>query len=157
MLSLNGELIKLSSARVEMSMELKDQDMSGQSSGTDSAEQGDKGKKLSITGQIPFNDSAMLTRLYQLASAKDEYQNRLIYRVANSTAQALKIRQAKFTGRINASEHGSLLAWNISFELREHNSVAEQKEQRQAQQVKSNQVQDTRHQAALKAAEEVGI
>lgn len=157
MISLNGELIRLSNIRVEMSMELKDQDMSGQSSGTDTAEQGDKGKKLSITGTVPFNDRDTLTRLYQLASAKDEHQNRQIYRVANSTAQALKIRQAKFTGRVSASEHGSLLAWNVSFELREHNSAAEQKEQRQSQQIKPNQVQDTRHQAALKAAKEVGL
>jgi cell division protein ZapA (FtsZ GTPase activity inhibitor) len=154
MLSLNGELVKLSSMRVEMSMELKDQDMSGQSSGTNTAEQGDKGKKLSFTGQIPFNDSDTLTRLYQLASAKDQHQNRQVYRVGNDIAQALKIRQAKFTGRINASEHGSLLAWNVSFELREHNSVAEQKENRAKQQSKPEQVQNTRHQQALKDAEE---
>ena len=48
MLSLNGEVIKLNGMTVAMSMELKDQDMSGQSSATDVAEQGDKGKKLSL-------------------------------------------------------------------------------------------------------------
>ena len=66
----------------------------------------------------------------------------------------MKIRQIKFTGRINATEHDSLLAWNVSFELREHNSVAEQKENRDKQSRKPNQVQSTRHQQALKEAEE---
>ncbi|MBP3140145.1 DNA-binding protein [Aliivibrio fischeri] len=154
MLTLNGEFFALTSMRVEVSMELKDQDMSGQSSGTDTAEQGDKGKKLSISGLIPFSQTDTLTRLYQLASAKDERKNRVIYRIGHDIAKALKIRQIKFTGRINATEHDSLLAWNVSFELREHNSVAEQKENRDKQSSKPNQVQSTRHQQALKEAEE---
>lgn len=153
MLSLNGEVLKLDAMKVAMSMELKDQDMSGQSSGTDAAEQGDKGKKLSFAGTIPFKSVSILTKLYQLASAKDESDNRQVYRVGNDLARALKIREAKFTGNVNATEHGSLLAWNVSFELREHNGVAEQKENRQKQQTKPQQVQNTRHQQALKEAE----
>ena len=78
MLSLNGEIIKLGGMTVSMSMELKDQDMSGQSSSTDAAEQGDKGKKLSFAGTIPFKSVDTLTKLYQLASAKDESDNRQV-------------------------------------------------------------------------------
>jgi hypothetical protein len=92
-----------------------------------------------------------------MASAKDDAQNRKVYRIGNDMALALKIRNVKFTGRINAREHESLLAWNVSFELREHNSVAEQKETRQKQQTKPEQVQNTRHQQALKEAEAVGL
>ncbi|MFS1461618.1 hypothetical protein [Vibrio lentus] len=54
MLALDGVPVNLDSMKVEMSMELKDQDMSGQSSGTDTAEQGDKGKKLTFSGRVPF-------------------------------------------------------------------------------------------------------
>ncbi|WP_019615471.1 hypothetical protein [Psychromonas ossibalaenae] len=157
MLSLNGIIVKLDAMTVGMSMELKDQDMSGQSSGTDTAEQGDKGKKLSVAGIIPFKSLWILTLLYQLASAKDKHGNRKVYRVGNILSLALKIRQAKFTGSINATEHDSLLAWNVSFELREYNGVAEQKENRQKQQTKATQEQNTRHQQALKDAEETGL
>lgn len=157
MLALDGVMMGLDSMRLEMSMELKDQDMSGQSSGTDTAEQGDKGKKLTFSGRISFAKVEKLTQLYAMASAKDEAQNRKVYRIGNDMALALKIRNVKFTGRINAREHESLLAWNVSFELREHNSVAEQKETRQKQQTKPEQVQNTRHQQALKEAEAVGL
>ena len=113
--------------KVEMSMELKDQDMSGQSSGTDTAEQGDKGKKLTFSGRVPFTGVETLTHLYSLALDKDDTNTRRVYRIGNDIALALKIRNVKFTGRINAREHETLQAWNVSFELREHNSVAEQK------------------------------
>ena len=154
MLSLNGEVIKLNGMTVAMSMELKDQDMSGQSSATDVAEQGDKGKKLSFAGTVPFKSIDTLTKLYQLASAKDDSENRTVYRVGNDLAKALKIRQAKFTSTINATEHATLLAWNVTFELREHNGVAEQKENRLKATTKPEQVQNTRLQEALKAAQE---
>jgi cell division protein ZapA (FtsZ GTPase activity inhibitor) len=156
-LSLNGEVIKLDGMTVAMTMELKDQDMSGQSSATDTAEQGDKGKKLTFAGIIPFKSVAILTRLYQLASTKDDSDNRQVYRVGNDLARALKIRESKFTGSINATEHSTLLAWNVSFELREVNGVAEQKELRKNEQNKPQQVQSTRHQQALKDAEATGL
>ena len=157
MLSLNGEVIKLNDMTVNMSMELKDQDMSGQSSATDVAEQGDKGKKLSFAGTLPFKSLDTLTKLYQLASAKDEGDNRQVYRVGNDLAKALKIREAKFTNNITANEHATLLAWNVSFELREHNGVAEQKENRLKATTKPEQKQNTRHLQALLDAEQTGL
>jgi hypothetical protein len=156
MLSLNGELLKLDNMTISMSMELKDQDMSGQSSSTDNAEQGDKGKKLSFTGTIPFKSAKTLKKLYQYASAKKD-DNRQVYRIGNDLARSLKIREAKFTGSINAREHESLLAWSVSFELREVNSVAEQKENREKQQTAISQVQNTRLQQALADAEATGL
>lgn len=157
MLSLNGQIIKMDAMTVAMTMELKDQDMSGQSSGTDAAEQGDKGKKLTFAGIIPFKSVETLSKLYQLASAKDDSDSRATYRIGSDLARALKIRQAKFTGSINATEHGSLLAWKVSFDLREVNGVAEQKENRKNAQSKPEQTQNTRLQQALKDAEGTGL
>lgn len=157
MITLNGEIIKLDGMTVSMTMELKDQDMSGQSSATDAAEQGDKGKKLTFAGLIPFKSVETLTKLYQLASAKDDADSRQVYRLGNDMARALKIREAKFTGSINATEHGSLLAWNVSFELREYNGVAEQKENRAKSQTAATQTTNTRLQQALADAESSGL
>ncbi|WP_375750960.1 DNA-binding protein [Vibrio sp. HN007] len=154
MLSLDGEVLKLDSMRVSMNMELKDQDMSGQSSGTNRSEQGDKGKKLSFSGRVPFGDDSVLTRLYELASQKDASGSRKIYRIGNTTARSLKIREVKFTGNIRADENESLMAWNVSFELREHSSVAEQREIREKAQNKPEQQQNTRMQEALSIAKE---
>lgn len=155
MLTLDRKTISLSSMRVEMSLELKDQDMSGQSSGTGKAEQGDKGKKLTFSGRIPFRNLDDLTQLYNLASDKDEATNeRKVYRIGNDTARALKIRQVKFTGTISARENENLQAWDISFTLREHNSIAEQKEQRTKEKTKPEQRENTRQKQALQNAEE---
>lgn len=157
MLSLNGEILRLDSMTVSMSMELKDQDMSGQSSSTENAEQGDKGKTLTFAGTIAFKNKDVLTKLYEFASAKNEAGNRESYRIGNDTARSLKIREGKFTGSVTANEHSNLLAWNVAFQLREYNGVAEQKENRRSQQTKSEQIQNTRHQQALQAAEESGL
>lgn len=157
MLSLNGKLLKLQNMTVGMSMELKDQDMSGQSSSTDNAEQGDKGKKFSFSCVIPFSKIETLTLLYQLASAKNADGERQIYRIGNELARSLKIREVKFIGTINALEHSRLLAWSVNFELREYNGVAEQKENRAKQQTKATQIQNTRLQQALLNAGGVGL
>ncbi|MGF1876655.1 DNA-binding protein [Photobacterium frigidiphilum] len=154
MLALDAMPIHVDALRVDMSMELKDQEMSGQSSGTDTSEQGDKGKKLTFSGRIPFIRVDSLTLLYTLASAKDEANTRKVYRIGHDIARALKIRTVKFTGRIQAREHDSLQAWNVSFELREHNSVAEQKEQRAKALTKPEQRENTRLKQALTDAEE---
>ena len=40
------------------------------------------------------------------------------------------MRQARFAGRITASEQEGLLAWQVQFTLKEFNSVPEKREQR---------------------------
>lgn len=159
MLSLDGVVIRMHEMRVEMQMELKDKDMSGQSSATDTAEQGDKGKQLTFTGLVPFKDSLTLTQIYQFAGTKNDNGQRHIYRIGNDIARVLKIRQVKFSGRINAREHESQMAWIVSFSLREHHSVAEQREQREKQQsdskLQSPKTDQTQFQQALAQSEEV--
>ncbi|QYK02455.1 DNA-binding protein [Shewanella psychrotolerans] len=132
-IALDGELINLKSCKVELSMQLADLDMSGQTSSTASSEQGDKAKELKVTGLIPFTDRAQLSRLFELALAKDEAGNRVIRRIGSDLARTVKIRQVRFFGQITAPEHSTLMAWNVSFNLREYLSIPEVAEQRQVQ------------------------
>ncbi|ATG72877.1 hypothetical protein AN401_02565 [Zobellella denitrificans] len=133
MIALDGELIRLKSPRISLSMEFKEQDTSGQTSGTDGAEQGEKGKELQVTGLIPFSDPTGLAQLFELAQAKGDGNERKIYRIGCELAEAVKIYQVKFVGRIMAPEQEGLLAWRVTFTLREHLSVPEKLEQRRPQ------------------------
>ncbi|MDX7830289.1 baseplate complex protein [Aeromonas dhakensis] len=130
MLTLDGEPIIMKSMRVSASMQFQDKDQSGQTSSTSSAEQGAKAKELDVSGLIPFKDEQMLSRLFELADAKGNGGKRHVYRVGSLLAKSVKVRQAKFTGRISASEQEGLLAWQVQFTLKELNSVPEKREQR---------------------------
>ncbi|MCS3767008.1 hypothetical protein HNP12_001065 [Aeromonas hydrophila] len=130
MLTLDGEPIIMKSMRVSASMQFQDKDQSGQTSSTSSAEQGAKAKELDVSGLIPFKDERMLSRLFELADAKGNGGKRHVYRVGSLLAKSVKVRQAKFAGRITASEQEGLLAWQVQFTLREFNSVPEKREAR---------------------------
>ncbi|MCS3456261.1 hypothetical protein M2366_002347 [Aeromonas sp. BIGb0405] len=130
MLTLDGEPIAMSSMRISLSMQFQDKDQSGQTSSTSKAEQGTKAKELDVSGLIPYKDGDKLARLFELADMKDDGGKRHIFRVGSLLAKSVKIRQAKFTGRITASEQEGLLAWQVSFTLSDHNSVPEKREQR---------------------------
>ncbi|MBD2815319.1 hypothetical protein ID850_11175 [Xenorhabdus sp. Flor] len=128
-LALDGEAIPLKSLTVTPSVMFQDQDQSGQSSSTAVAEQGIKPKELRITGIIPFTEQKTLSRLFALAEAK-ENGNLKRYRVANLTAQAINFRIGTFTGTIDASKVDGKQAWQVTFTLREHLSVAEKRDSR---------------------------
>lgn len=133
MIALDGEIIRLKSPRLTLMMEFKEKDTSGQTSGTAGAEQGEKGKELQVTGLIPFADQAALARLFELAQDKGDGNERRIYRIGCELAEAVKIYQVKFSGRIMAPEQEGLLAWRVTFTLREHLSVPEKRELRRLQ------------------------
>uniref|UniRef100_UPI0020125181 baseplate complex protein n=1 Tax=Aeromonas popoffii TaxID=70856 RepID=UPI0020125181 len=97
---------------------------------TSSAEQGAKAKELDISGLIPFKEERMLSRLFELADTKGDGGKRHVYRVGSLLAKSVKVRQAKFAGRITASEQEGLLAWQVQFTLKEFNSVPEKREAR---------------------------
>lgn len=132
MLTLDGEPIALQSMRITAGMQFMDADQSGQTSATSTSEQGAKAKELDVTGLIPFKEEGKLARLFELADTKSEGGQRHLYRVGSLLAKSIKVRQAKFAGRISATEQEGLLAWHIQFTLREHNSVPEKREQRKA-------------------------
>lgn len=138
MLTLNGTQLPLNSLRISVRQQLAGQDMSGQTSATDQAETGSKGKVLTVKGVIPFTKSAMLSNLFTMAEALEEGA-RKIYRISNNTADALKIRQVKFQGAIRADEQETQRQWSVSFELIEYLSVPERVEQRQPDQPAAQQ------------------
>lgn len=127
-LALNGEAIPLKNIRVTLSQQFPDKDQSGQTSATSKSEQGAKGKELRINGEIAFKDVAILTRIFQLANATDSGGKRVVYRVANSVARAVNLREASFSGIIDAPQQDGRMSWAVTFTLTEHISVAEKKE-----------------------------
>lgn len=147
-LALDAELIPMKSPRINLSMELKDEDMSGQTSGTDASEQGDKGMVLFVTGLIPFKEPKVLKRLMVLSRQK-ENGKRKIYRIGNELAKSMTIRQVRFMGRLVADEQESLMAWKVSFQLREHLSVSEVKELRESKSPKKAEAQQTENTARV--------
>ncbi|VVT52948.1 hypothetical protein UYSO10_4467 [Kosakonia radicincitans] len=127
-LALNGEAIPLKGIRVTLSQQFPDKDQSGQTSATSKAEQGAKGKELRINGEIAFKDVAVLRRLFQLANATDSGGKRVVYRVANDVARAVNLREATFSGTIDAPQQDGRMSWAVTFTLSEQLSVAEKKE-----------------------------
>ena len=138
MLTLNGTQLPLKNLRISVRQQLAGQDMSGQTSATDQAETGSKGKILTVKGVIPFTKNQLLTNLFSMAEAQ-ESDARQIYRISNKTAEALKIRQVKFQGVVRADEQESHRQWSVSFELVEHLSVPERVEQRQPDKLAAQQ------------------
>lgn len=130
MLTLDGTQLSLKNLRISVRQQLAGEDMSGQTSATDQAETGSKGKVLAISGIIPFSQSRLLTSIFSMADTQDNGA-RHVYRVSNKTAETLKIRQVKFQGSVSANEQSNLRQWDVSFELIEHLSVPERIEQRQ--------------------------
>lgn len=132
MLTLNATKIPLKAIRITASQELATEDASGQSSSTDAAETGMKAKMLSVTGLIRFTEKQQLTDLFKLAEAT-EGGARVTYRISNKTAEALGVKQVKFSSSIEAMEQETTRQWNISFTLAEVRSVPQKKEERTPQ------------------------
>jgi hypothetical protein len=130
MLNLNSTTIALKTLRITASLELASEDASGQSSSTDTAETGIKAKMLAVSGFIPFTDSQQLTNLFKLAEAT-EAGARVTYRISNKTADALGIKQIKFSSKIEAVEQQTTRQWSVSFILQEYRSVPQKVEERQ--------------------------
>ncbi|WP_416365195.1 hypothetical protein [Pasteurella multocida] len=79
---------------------------------------------------IPYERKEWLTNLFNLAEAENEKGEQVKYRVSCLIAEAINMREVQFTGQVSATEMGGRLAWQVSFTLREVNSIAEKKEQR---------------------------
>lgn len=154
MFALDGQTFSIKNLLVSFEREFKSQDMSGQSSSTGDADQGEKAATLDVSGLIAFKDIDQLVLLENMSSAKDENGDRKIYRVVNDLASAFKIRQVKFVGKFSSVQQDNPLAWRVSFTLREYNSIAEQKETRTKDNTKPEQRENTRLQQALDTAEE---
>ena len=132
--ALDGEGVWMDQLLVSPSMQFKEKDQSGQTSSTANSEQGIKGKELRVSGLIAFDKEEHLQRIFQLASATEKSGSLKTYRVAHPTARVINFREGTFTGEIAAIAQTDLLAWQVSFTLREKVSVPEKREARKGNQ-----------------------
>ena len=131
-LALNGQAIYMYGLMTSVSVKREQKDMSGSKSSTKKSEKGVKAKELQVTGVIPYDRKEWLTTLFNLAEAETGKGEQAKYRVSSVTAEAVNMREVQFADTLNAQEMETRLAWQVSFALREVNSVAEKKEARKA-------------------------
>ncbi|TCJ98842.1 hypothetical protein EV694_1269 [Volucribacter psittacicida] len=131
-LALNGTPIYLNNIIMSLSVKREEKDMSGQKSSTKKSDKGIKAKELTVNGIIPYKCKEWLTDLFKLAEAEDEKGEQVKYRVSAIIAESVNMREVTFSDSITATEQQNNMAWQISFTLREVNSIAEKKEARKA-------------------------
>jgi hypothetical protein len=108
---------------------LPESDLSGKSSSTASAEEGDKACRLRVSLKIKTNTPDLLKNIKLLSMAKDEEKGtRKVYNIENQTAKAFGVRQVRFADKVAAQELEEEQAWSVSFTLIEHLSIAEKVE-----------------------------
>lgn len=132
-LQLNDKLLMGQDIKVAIKLQFGDSDLSGQGSGTESAETGTKAKQLTVSLIVPFEKIDWLTQIVTLAEATDKASGaRVVYRVGYDAARAIKLYQAKFVGELNITELDDTQGWLVSFTMQELLSVPERKAQRDA-------------------------
>lgn len=133
-LALSGEAIMLKNMIVSISMQIAEQDQSGQTSATTKSEQGVKAKELKVSGLVDFDTPEILIKIYALGEATDGGGKMQKYRVASLLAQSVNFREATFSGSVEAIEQVDKMAWQVSFTLKEHVSVSEKRQARAGKQ-----------------------
>lgn len=128
MILLNQYVIPGYEQKISASLAIAGEDMSGNGSSTTQAEKGEKAKEVSVSTHIKFTDAKDLTRLIKVAEGKDGNDERKIYDIINTTANALNIRQVQFQGDVQVHEEDKVRAWAITFKLVEYHSVPEKKQ-----------------------------
>ena len=114
-----------------LTLPIKDEDASGDSSSTSKAEKGKKGKKLDVKIKIRFKDEAKLTEFMALAEATSKGDGKM-FTITNRVANAGGMRQGRFSGDVKIDPQEGLAMWTLSFSLAEHKSVPERAEEREA-------------------------
>lgn len=114
-----------------LTLPIKDEDASGDSSSTSKAKKGNKGKKLEVKTSIRFTDEDKLTAFMALASATSKGDGKL-FTITNRVANAAGMRQGRFSGDVKVDPQDGLAMWTVSFALAEHKSVPERAEEREA-------------------------
>ncbi|WP_027188848.1 hypothetical protein [Desulfovibrio cuneatus] len=116
--------------RANLNFQLKDEDASGETSGTARAKKGTKGKKLEVNISLRYIHKDQLTQLVREAEATEGGDAKK-FAITNPTANAAGLRLGTFSGALRVQEHDSLQQWDISFTLQEHISVPEMAEGRE--------------------------
>lgn len=76
--------------RVSGAFQLKKVDASGETSSTTKADKGTKGKTLTVTTQIRYQDEADLRELIRISEAKGSGESGKVYTITNTTANAAR-------------------------------------------------------------------
>ena len=115
---------------VGASAQIDSEDLSGETSNTDSAHKGIKPKVVNVSFLVRFTDSRLLTEFSNIVQAVNDNGELVIYNITNKTANALNIRQVRFSGNFRTKEDAELQGWRVSCSLSEFVSVPEKKENR---------------------------
>lgn len=129
-LLLDGQEIRGNRMKVTASLRIESEDLSGQTSNTDTAHKGFKPKTLAVSMMIAFKDQDQLRALMRLAEATGAGGQLKLYRIVNDSAAAFGIREVQFSDGVNAREDDNLAAWLVQFTLSERLSNPEKAEQR---------------------------
>lgn len=127
---LNNFKVPGKNLKVRGSLELRTEDIAGETSGTDSVEKGTKPKVLSVSLIVPFIEKNGLTDLIKKAEAKNKKGQRKIYTITDNTANTAGIRQVQFHENLTWQEDSTMQLWSVSFALREFMSNSERKEKK---------------------------
>lgn len=127
---LNGEQVLGKDLKVSANLRIESDDLSGQTSNTETAHKGFKPKTLAVTLTIRYGDAAQLRSLMSLAEATESGGQLRTYRVVNDTAAAFGVRQVQFSDGVSAREDDTLSAWRVQFTLSEKLSNPERVEKR---------------------------
>ena len=131
-LLLDGAKVQGTNQKVTASLRIESDDLSGQTSNSDTAHKGFKPKTLTVSLLIRFRDESQLRNLMGLAEATESGGQLKTYRIVNDTAAAFGIRQVQFSDGVSAREDDVLSAWRIQFTLAEKLSNPERVETRRA-------------------------
>ncbi|MFZ4967725.1 DNA-binding protein [Pseudomonas sp. Mn2068] len=131
-LLLDGQQIRGKRMKVTATLRIESDDLSGQTSNTDTAHKGFKPKTLAVSLMIPFADQEHLRVIMRLAEATAGGGQLKMYRIVNDSAAAFGIREVQFSEGVSAREDDTLAAWLVQFTLAEKLSNPEKVEQRKA-------------------------
>ncbi|MDR2308854.1 MAG: hypothetical protein LBE53_16880 [Paucimonas sp.] len=132
LLLLDGQAVEGKNLKVTGNLRIEAEDMSGQTSNTETAHKGFKPKTLTITLTIPYVNGPWLRALMRLAEATEGGGQLKTYRVVNDTAEAFGMRQVQFADGVSAREDDILACWRVQFGLTEKKSNPEKVESRRA-------------------------
>lgn len=130
MMLLNGAALPIKQMSIRAGFRIEEKDLSGSGSSTATAEAGIKPQTLTVSGIIDQKRPGDLARLAALARAKDTAGAMVQYAITNATAQALQIRKVRFCDNFTVTEGSTQRLWQVSFTLKEIESVPEKVEAR---------------------------
>lgn len=117
--------------KTSIELEIERKDLSGESSSGAFAPAGAKTQKVSVSLQIEKKNPQHLLALIRKSQENNEDGSPVIFSIANAHCAARGIRQVYFEGTVSSSDADGVQAWNVSFSLREYNSVSEKLEGRE--------------------------